>query len=84
MHNNKPVVQALVLIGDEFQASGHYPIGATLRKVGKRIHYGAIFIDDAFVREPVPFESAVLQFDPVAFIRDATGLVEPFVICTRG
>jgi hypothetical protein len=84
VHNDKPVVEAHVLIRYEREATRFRAIRTKPGKARKRIRALASLIDSALVREPLPFEAAAFQLDPVTFIRDAGRLIETFVIGACG
>lgn len=77
--DNIPVLQAIIVVGDELEAPFSYAIRTGLRKPRKRCDNLAILTDNALVGKAPPFEAAAIQCQHVAFVGGAGRLVNAFV-----
>jgi len=80
--DDEPIFEAHVVIRQQLQLVAENAVGTGLGKTWEWRYDVAGFIDDTFVGESLPFEAAVFQLQPVAFVGDAGGFVNAVLIGT--
>ncbi len=82
MINDEPVFESDIVVGNKLQLFFGHAIGAGLGEFWKRWHNFARLIDNALVRESLPFETASGELQPVSLVRGTGGLVNAFLVGT--
>lgn len=78
--DNEPVLESVIVVGQELHSFIGHAERTGFWEPRKWWHDVAGVVDNTFIRKTLPFEAAILQGEPVAFVRGARRLINAILV----